>query len=211
MDNYERLRQEIRKAYGYYIGRKSLTSLNAFMDGCAFGRAMSEWERSTGLNPFEHIEEVRTCPNLHNGDYSCNDNFEDEFFGFLEFVHEHYNVDSLMTAHSGDSLISEKSSSEEEAFDKYFELQDAFQAHKNSPDYVPISKRPLDISDFLHDGYSSIEYTKEEALAKELEWEEAYQAYKNSPDYVPDNGEPIDFSKIFADILADYDNGKNSD
>ena len=68
-----------------------------------------------------------------------------EFFEFSDFVYDYYNppVKGLGygAAIGANTLILENSNTEEEAFDKYFELQEAFRKYKNSPEYVnPMSK-----------------------------------------------------------------------
>ncbi|MCL2388323.1 MAG: hypothetical protein FWC89_12380 [Defluviitaleaceae bacterium] len=49
--------------------------------------------------------------------------------GFNEFVWSHYNCQSW--AMSGEMIISKNSNSEEEAFDKFFELYDEFIKQKH--------------------------------------------------------------------------------
>lgn len=50
--------------------------------------------------------------------------------GFREFVYKHYDTARNQTAHNGYSMIVDKTNSQEEAFDKFFELYDEFMASK---------------------------------------------------------------------------------
>jgi hypothetical protein len=118
-----------------YSGEKSLFRLRLFMTAYYYRCRMEEWEKETGLKAYEHFEEANAYENTPEsiirlcGKVTIDFNF---------FVHDHYDrlteADNgekrLLSPHSPMSLIEKMSSSEEEAFDKYFELRDAFIAQR---------------------------------------------------------------------------------
>ena len=118
MDSFCLLLQKIRERPGLFLGEKSLKTLGHFWAGYGFKEAMEIWEKSTGQNFFEHYDEAI------RSDLRPEQNGRHFMDGFDQYVHSHYNC--IVGAQSGTGLISEKSESEEEAFDKFFELLDEF-------------------------------------------------------------------------------------
>ena len=115
--------QEIRKRPGMYLGEKSLKSLMNFWHGYDFGIGVKNFEYSTGKKFFEnYVESVRSVAQTSN---PYNQHF---MYGFDQFVHLYYNVN--MGSMNGMTLILQKSNSEAEAFDKFFELYDEFLMQK---------------------------------------------------------------------------------
>lgn len=139
MDYYNDFLQTVRKNHWLFLNEKSLKALANFRRGYNFGRKVEAWENSTGLNFYEHVndtlEAVKFITEFTNHDV------EFEILAFDEFVHAHYDEASMLSVKTPEHLISEMSSSEEEAFDKYFELHDAFLKQKNESGYInPIPK-----------------------------------------------------------------------
>jgi len=141
MDSYEILLTKIREKPGLYLGEKSLKALSLFLHGYSFRENVEAWEEWTNLSFFENFD-VATRSSVPKK--------PDHFYSTLEFtsfVCSHYNRE--VAAFSGEQLISEMCNSEEEAFDKYFELRDTFKKQKesrsnerNSPESSP---RPHDM------------------------------------------------------------------
>ena len=122
MNSFYFMLQKIRKNPKVYIGKKSLTVLEQFWNGYSRRESIEVWEKSTGCTLTENYK-----------DYECFDgsNYMESmsFVGeFDKFVFSYYNS-GILTCR-GASLISENSNSEEEAFDKFFELLDEFMAQK---------------------------------------------------------------------------------
>ena len=107
MDSLEILLQKIREVPGLWLDRKSLTLLNHFLNGYAYG--------------------VHSRVTIETDLAQCN--FTSDF---NKFVHSYYNHE--MGAMSAEWLISKMCNSEEEAFDKYFELRDTFLKQKSDSD-----------------------------------------------------------------------------
>jgi len=124
MDTYNVLLKKIREMPGLWLGEKSLKRLTSHMQGYELGVTIGKWEESTGLNFFEHFDETTRLGNISSSDYFFT-------FEFNKFVHLHYG--QIMQSLSGASLISQNSNSEEEAFDKYFELLDEFLKQRGAP------------------------------------------------------------------------------
>ena len=121
--------QEIRKKPGLYLGSKSLQSFMQFWHGYVLGIASKEWKKSTD-GRFETQDKVIDTVMQHavaSNSYPLDQHF---MYGFDEFVHKHYNRNRI--AMDASSLILENSSSDEEAFDKFFELFDEFLKQKNN-------------------------------------------------------------------------------
>ena len=128
MDSVYCMLQQIRKRPGLYLGEKSLSALGHFMAGYVFRNITELWMEKTGLEFSENYDFFTST--LHYAEYhDCLD-------GFCKFVHAHYNVE--MGVKNSEIIILEKSSSQEEAFDKHYELLDIFFAEQrkkvNSPD-----------------------------------------------------------------------------
>jgi hypothetical protein len=120
-----------------YSGEKSLFRLRLFMTGYYYRCLTEEWEKETGLKAYEHFEEANAYENTPESIIRLSGKVT---FDFNYFVHDHYDrltcsehtggKKILASPYSPESLIKEMSSSEEEAFDKYFELRDAFIAQR---------------------------------------------------------------------------------
>ena len=108
--------QTIRESPKEHLGKKSLDYLMLFWRGYYFRYEAELWEKDTGLSFIENYDKTMDLSSL----------VPDSSFlrKFTKFVHSHYN----RTASGNDvmTLISKNSLSEDEAFDKYFELHDAF-------------------------------------------------------------------------------------
>jgi len=116
--------QEIRERPALWLGEKSLKALVQFWDGYSFREHVEAWERLTGRNFFENFNEAicSEIPGVSSGPHLYSKS------GFNKFVHLHYNCEiGVMSAYW---LISSKSKSEEEAFDKFLELLDEFLEQK---------------------------------------------------------------------------------
>ena len=102
MDLLFNLLKKIHKRPGLYLGKKSLTYLTHFEHGFYWGTEACEEEHPDIA--------IITEP--------------DFWFKFDEFVYMYYN--ETMGTMSATTLIIEHSDSEEDAFDKYFELLNTF-------------------------------------------------------------------------------------
>ena len=124
MNSFYFMLQQIRKRPGLFLEKPSLIALDNFWSGYAQRDAIEVWQQKTGKDYFENYDEaIRTnISKMYGDDYSY---FLD---GFDEFVHSYY--DHKMTTLNGTGLISKKSNSDEEAFDKFFELLDEFLKQK---------------------------------------------------------------------------------
>ncbi|BAB73555.1 hypothetical protein ACN23B_09250 [Anabaena sp. FACHB-709] len=102
MNNLYNLLQKIKKRPAMYLGRNSIFSLQAFLDGYYFAR------REIGINLTE--EEV-------------------EFQNFLQWIRHRFNVE---TGQLWSSIILFHSADEKSAVDRFFTLFEEFnQQHKN--------------------------------------------------------------------------------
>jgi len=128
MDSYSTLIEEIRKCPGLFLGKKSLLYLKHFLAGYQMGEDVGIWETSTGRNYFENQNEANQSRTASTQGYD----YTLESCQFNEFVYTHYNCTTeiegvlLHSTMCVEYFILEKSNSDEEAFDKYFELRDAF-------------------------------------------------------------------------------------
>ena len=120
------LLQEIRKEPRFYLGTKSLEFLVHFWHGYGYGGAVKEWEKSLGKKLEDCEVTIDFAVQYALDSNSSNHRFMD---GFDEFVRSYYK--STLAAISGTGLILGNSSSDEEAFDKFFELFDEFLKQKN--------------------------------------------------------------------------------
>ena len=119
MDSAIFLLQQIRKRPGLYLGVKSLTTLGRFMHGYTFREAAEAWMKETGLDFTENYDYFHKSFNIlvkHPDSFDWRE--------FDQYIFAHYNVE--MGAKSGERIILENSQSEEEAFDKYYELLDLY-------------------------------------------------------------------------------------
>jgi len=125
INSFQLMLIQIRKRPGLYLASKSLTSLYNFWQGYAERDFMEIWEKKTGKNYFENYEEASRTNVTKLYDE------RDSYFmdGFDEFVHRYYNVN--VGALNGITLIIRENNSEEEAFDKFFELFDEFLKQKD--------------------------------------------------------------------------------
>jgi len=144
MNDFSVLSKKIRDNPLLFLRKKSLTALLHFLRGFGFRLDVEEWIDATGLNFVEHVDKaVGEIYSKQSKPATIDEAVE--FFEYNEFVYDYYNpsVKGLGYGAATDAvtIILENSSSEEEAFDKYFELEEAFDKHKNDPNYVkPASK-----------------------------------------------------------------------
>jgi len=129
MDTFYYFLQRIRERPGLWLGEKSLKALVHFWHGYSCREHVEAWEKMTSRDFFQNFAEAANSGSLGLPSFYS----KHEFNGF---VHRYYCVE--ITTMSGEYLISEKSNSEEEAFDKYFELLDAFCEQKGLPIPYPI-------------------------------------------------------------------------
>jgi len=113
---------KIRKRPGLHLGEKSLKALMHFWHGYSFREAVERWEKATGRDFFEHYDEA-----IKSDITRIPDN--DFMSGFEEFAYSHYKHETYTTL-GWQYLISKNCNSEEEAFDKFFELLEEFFAQK---------------------------------------------------------------------------------
>lgn len=116
MNSFYFMLQKIRERPGVFLGRKSLEALIHFLNGYAIGGETFGQPEFGGYFQYfgKHIDfEV---PFMPSGNYVVP--------GFNEFVHTYFNCE--MTTQGGTWLIVENINSDEEAFDKFFELLDEF-------------------------------------------------------------------------------------
>ena len=124
MDVYYRshflMLQKIRENPYGYLKQKSLEHLSMFLRGFNFRDSINRWEKTTGLDFIEHFDDatdfifsIASGPSLIRQ--------------FSKYVCSYYGREK--STHGPMMLISKHSSSEEEAFDKFFELHDAFIEH----------------------------------------------------------------------------------
>ena len=127
MNSYFILLQRIRKKPVVYLGEKTMRSLQLYRMAYQFRESIEHWEKETGLSFFENFNNA----NLPMLGRLLTDEFD-------RFVHAHYG--EPRGAMNAETLISRKTSSEDEAFDKYFELYDEFCAAKGI--VIPIIPDP---------------------------------------------------------------------
>jgi len=121
MDSLFLLLQRIRETPGLYLGKKSLKLLVQFNYGYGFREFVNSWEKSANRDFFENFDEAMMSKTPALSGLGFMD-------GFNEFVYSYYNCEN--NALTGEYMISMNSSSEEEAFDTFFELLDAFMKEK---------------------------------------------------------------------------------
>ncbi|MEG3436849.1 hypothetical protein V0288_06925 [Pannus brasiliensis CCIBt3594] len=102
MDNFDELLQKIRKRPAMYLGRHSIYSLQAFLDGYYFAR------RESGF-PITQQEE--------------------DFQNFLQWLRKHFKVE---TGQLWSSIVCFHSADERTAVDYFFTLLDEFRQEKDS-------------------------------------------------------------------------------
>jgi len=112
------LMQKIRERPGLYLRKKSLDLLEHFMFGYKLRDDVASWVKETGKDASEYFNAIITSMPLDQIDIST------LFLNFQIFVHSYYGRE--LGALSEYTLISRNSYSDEEAFDKYFELFDMF-------------------------------------------------------------------------------------
>ena len=140
MDNFDVMLNKIHENPTKYIREKSLKLLVAYLDGYGHRYIVELWERETGLNYYEQFDEVRysKLPKLTNDRGVLYEGLH-EYIMFRTFVGDHY--DMLITLGDGNmrgtatpltatDIISRECNSEEEAFDKFFELYFAYRKKK---------------------------------------------------------------------------------
>ena len=116
MDHEYFLLKTIQKRWGLYLVAKSLDLLRAFLHGYTIREAIEIWTKKSGLSFVDHYEEFTQT--TIRADYdSCLD-------GFPKYVFSHYNVGLTSSDYFG--IIIQNTSSQAEAFDKYFELLDEY-------------------------------------------------------------------------------------
>jgi len=123
--------RRIREHPGAFLGEKSLTALVHFWNGYAFCRMVETKEESTNHSAVESYDERRkpSAKPLTKFSTKPYNPYKHHFMNeFDVFVYAYYNCE--MTVHGWANLISRNSNSDEEAFDKFFELLDEFLAQK---------------------------------------------------------------------------------
>jgi len=139
MDSYDGLLRKIRENPEVYLQeKKSLKLLWAYLSGYRFGRKREIWESNTGLDYFEEFDEERykDLERAKKGGMSLYDP-PIEFMEFIYFVHTHYDKMITLggttmpaTTMAATTLIEKMTNSDEEAFDTFFELFEAFHVQK---------------------------------------------------------------------------------
>ena len=109
---------KIRQLPGLYLGKKSLEALMHYWRGYAFGIEVKTWEHSSGRNFFENYDDAVSAK-VNRIPY--NQHF---MYGFDQFIQSRYKVS--LGSLSAATFILQESSSDEEAFDTFFELLDEF-------------------------------------------------------------------------------------
>jgi len=127
MDAIYCMLQQIRKRYGAYLGKKSLSALGHFLQGYSFRIIAELWMKKTKLDLATNYD-VFLHSNHTEAPCKCLD-------GFNAFVHDYYNIE--MTVLNDESLILQNTQSEEEAFDKFYELLDMFFAEQRKKGLLP--------------------------------------------------------------------------
>jgi len=128
MDAVYCMLQQIRKRPGLFIGVKSLTALGHYLRGYTFRIKTELWMKNTGANFSDDYDFFSST--THFARYSdCLDKFD-------MFVYTHYNV--KMGAKSGNTVILENCQSEEEAFNKFYELLDAYFDEQRKKGNLPV-------------------------------------------------------------------------
>ena len=112
------LLSKIRETPRQFLLEKSLAFLTHFIQGYSYRHHVEEWEATTGLDFTMHCEETRHIPSTRAPEFA---KFMRQFY---RYVCLHYNQE--FSSYSPMTIISMNSNSEEEAFDKYFELLDEF-------------------------------------------------------------------------------------
>ena len=118
MDSVGFLLQEIRKRPGIYLGVKSLSALGRFMNGYTFRVSAETWMKKTGLDFTANYDD------FNNSLHLTRDSDSFDWSEFDQFIFAHYNVE--MGAKNSQRIILENSQSEDEAFDKFYELLDLY-------------------------------------------------------------------------------------
>jgi len=122
------LLQKIRERPGLYFGKKSLEYFSLFKAGYEFRTDLEMrekvWKEATGRDFYENYDEAMSV------DIYPKTQSQSIFAGLNEFVYSYYNCE--LWSLNAEGVISKYSSSDEEAFDKFFELLDEFMAHRNS-------------------------------------------------------------------------------
>ena len=95
-----------------------------YWDGYMLGGAVKAWEQSTGENFFD--DPNNATRSIMDSAIPYNQHF---MYGFDQFVQSYYNCN--LASLDGATIISQNSNSEEEAFDKFFELLDDFFKHRD--------------------------------------------------------------------------------
>ena len=117
------LLQKIREKPGLYLGKPSLEALYYFWFGYGFREDIEEWEKWSGRDYFENWDRVMSGKDIQPS-WRTGDNFS---YKFDIFVHAHYN--RPYTTRNWKSLISDECNTDEEAFNKFFELLDEYLKH----------------------------------------------------------------------------------
>lgn len=123
MDPIYFILQKLRKRPGLYLGETSLTALGHFLNGYTFRLAIEIWMKKTGLDVTINYDLFIRSPNAYDADT--------DRFSFLSdfdsFIHNYYQDN---TTNDWVKIISENSSSQIEAFDKFYELFDSYMDKK---------------------------------------------------------------------------------
>ena len=114
--------QQVRKCPGVWLGSKSLSALCRFVAGYEYRISTELWMKKTGLDFTEHYDYFLKTYEIGYRSYV-------NWYEFNQFVHEYYKA--VYNTRNAEGLILESTTSEEEAFDKYFELLDAYLEMQN--------------------------------------------------------------------------------
>jgi len=124
--------RRIREFPELFLGEKSLTALVQFWHGYVFCKMMETHEKSTGHSATERYDEIFNSPTkpLVKSATTSHNPYERHFMnGFEAFAYSCY-PNCERTTQGWAKLISKNSDSEEEAFDKFFEVLDEFLKQK---------------------------------------------------------------------------------
>lgn len=140
MDSFYSLFQKIRERPGMFLGRKSLRVFMDFWNGYTFGYEIGTWEKETGQNYFDKVEkEVHSITKEAQLWLDFRSQLD-------EFIYSHYNATVGST--TGMCLISRSIMDDEDAFDKYCELLDAFVMLSNyDPQKIKLSEENISEGD----------------------------------------------------------------
>ena len=116
----------ISKYPGAYFGKKSLNALIHFWNGYAYRTVVEKRGKLDSPLVPNHWKNIENSESLHE---FLDPNYKHFMDGFEDFAYSHYKHETY-TTQGWANLISKNCNSEEEAFDKFFELLEGFFAQK---------------------------------------------------------------------------------